>query len=354
MKRYIALALLFATLCAMLCGCSLWMNGQFVSVEPHHQEDAIGQMDVSNPTTYMQMRNAVVSWIESGSPSGVMDITDFPSGSVRFCMDTAIRYAMNSNPMGAYSVSSINYEIGQSGERDVVSVKIDYRYDRAHILRIVKADDMDGALESIKEALVNASHVVAVRIPQYTEMDFSQWVTAYAHQNLDVIMEIPSVKTSIYPEQGVERIVELEFTYNTDRDTLKQMQQEVEHVFTSAELYVKNAPQVRDKYAQLYAFLMERHDYTVESSVTPTYSLLNRGLGDSKTFANVYTIMCRRAGLECYTVTGTRDGKPWTWNMIHFRGVYYHLDLLRCSEMDTFAPQNPYEMEGYMWEDPIS
>lgn len=351
MKRYMAVALLLVILCTQLTGCGLWMDGEYVSVEPHEQERAANNRAVSEVSTYMQMRNALVAWIENGTQSGVLNISRFTSGSVRSCMDTAIRYAMNSNPMGAYTVSSINYELGNSNEMEVVSVKIDYRYDRSHILRIQKTDGMESALQVIEDALINVSPVVAVRIPQYTEMNFSLWVQNYAERHSDVIMEVPSVKESVYPQQGVERIVELEFTYQTSRDTLKQMQKDVEPVFTAAELYVKNASQVREKYSQLYGFLMERFDYTVEtSSITPTYSLLNRGVGDDKAFAKVYAIMCDRAGLECYVVSGTKDQQPWTWNLINFRGIYYHLDLLQCNENGAFRPQLVSEMEGYEWD----
>lgn len=354
MKRHITFALLCAMLCAMLSGCSLWMEGEYVSVEPYRDDDLVAYTGTKKVTTYMQLRNTVIAWVESGAPGGELEVTEIPDGSVKFCMDSAIRYTQKSNPMGAYSVDSINYEIKESDGRNLVSVEINYLYDRSHILRIVTTRGMEGAMDAVREALRNASPSMVLRIPNYTDLDLAQWARSYAEQNLDVIMEIPTVNATVYPNQGVERIVAMEFTYDTDRDTLKQMQQDVESVLTAAELYVENAPQVRDKYAQLYAFLMERHDYTVASSVTPAYSLLHQGVGDAHAFATVYTNMCRRAGLECHTVTGTRNGEPWSWNMINFRGAYYHLDLLRSSERDSFSPMNPSEMHGYEWEDPLS
>ena len=93
---------------------------------------------------------------------------------------------------------------------------------------------------------------------------------------------------------------------------------------------------------------MERFDYTLETSITPAYSLLGHGVGDSKAFATVYAAMCRRADLECLVITGTRDGEPWTWNMVCDDGTYYHLDLL--SSHRGFQELTDNEMEGYVWD----
>jgi hypothetical protein len=59
-------------------------------------------------------------------------------------------------------------------------------------------------------------------------------------------------------------------------------------------------------------------------------------VGDSRAFATVYAAMCRSAGLECMTVTGTRAGEPWTWNIILDNGGYYHVDLQRSNLSGQF------------------
>jgi len=110
--------------------------------------------------------------------------------------------------------------------------------------------------------------------------------------------------------------MELTFTYQTSRDALRQMQSQVKPVFDAASLYVSGDGEDRQKLSQLYAFLMERFDYKIETSITPAYSLLRHGVGDSRAFATVYAAMCRLAGLECMTVTGTHAGDPWTWNIV--------------------------------------
>ena len=175
-------------------------------------------------------------------------------------------------------------------------------------------------------------------------------VTDYAETYPQSVMEIPQVTAGIYPETGLNRVVELTFTYQTRRETLRQMQSQVAPVFDAAALYVSGEGADAQKYAQLYAFLIERFDYEITTSITPTYSLLRHGVGDNRAFALVYAAMCRVAGLECMTVTGTRDGEPWCWNIVLDNDRYFHVDLLRSNDLGGFREFTDAEMNGYVWD----
>ena len=70
----------------------------------------------------------------------------------------------------------------------------------------------------------------------------------------------------------------------------------------------------------------------------------------SRAFALVYAAMCREAGLGCITVTGTRAGEPWYWNIIQMDGRYYHVDLLQCYQVDWFEGKLDGDMSGYVWD----
>ena len=145
-------------------------------------------------------------------------------------------------------------------------------------------------------------------------------------------------------------MLELIFTYQTSRDSLRRMQTQVQPVFDSAALYVSGEGEDYQKLSQLYGFLTERFDYKFETSITPAYSLLRHGVGDSRAFATVYAAMCRGAGLECMTVTGTRAGEPWTWNIVMDNGCYYHVDLLRSNAVGQFRTYTDSQMSNYVWD----
>ena len=59
-------------------------------------------------------------------------------------------------------------------------------------------------------------------------------------------------------------------------------------------LYVSGEGEDFQKFSQLDGFLMERFDYKFETSITPAYSLLHHGVGDSRAFAD----SCQHLGID--------------------------------------------------------
>ena len=50
------------------------------------------------------------------------------------------------------------------------------------------------------------------------------------------------------------------------------------------------------------------------------------------------------------TVTGTRAGEPWTWNIVLDDGQYYHVDLLHSNEIGKYKEFTDSEMSSYVWD----
>lgn len=344
---WIVLAL---SLCLLLAGCDLWMDGEYHSVTPHRLQNAVQEDVQTLCRTYTQVRDVLVELVESGSPKGVIYVDGMTKEELDSFMRDAISYCTRNNAIGAYAVDEILYEIGTNAAMPAVAVDIAYLHNRSEILRIKQTQTMGEAVDVITAALDNCNAGVVLYIAQYTTMDIAQMVEDYVDANPDSCMEMPQVTVLTYPERGIERVMEIVFTYQTSRETLRSMQENVSPVFTSAELYVRGDAEDWEKYSQLYSFLMERYDYTVETSITPAYSLLRHGVGDSKAFAVVYAQMCRRAGLDCQAIPGTKSGEAWYWNVIQVDDVYYHIDLLACSQEGFFQAKTEEEMAGYVWD----
>ncbi len=349
MKR-VAAAVIAVCLCVTLAGCDLWLHGSYSSVTPHREDSDRTADSNTEVSSYTQLRNKLAELVSTGSEGAVLYYKGAEPNVIEQYMETAIRYLIHTDPIGAYAVESVTYEIGTNAGRQAVAINISYVHSRSEILRISYLDTMEDAVAETRKALQQCNASIVFRINDYQEVDFVQLVQDYVEENPDLCMEIPQVAVAVYPESGRMRVVELNFLYQTSRESLRQMQQSVEKVFESAELYVTGDADVWQKYYQLYSFLMERHNYTVETSITASYSLLQHGVGDSKAFATVYAAMCRRAGLDCRVVSGTRSGEAWYWNVILDQGEYKYLDLLRCSQNGTFRVRTAEEMSGYVWD----
>ncbi len=347
MKKTV-LSVIFA-FCLILSGCS-WMDGSYLSVTPHREQSTGNDHRVVSVSSYSELVKALENTIRSGSDSVVINTTDYSQARIRTDISTAIRYVRYSYPLGAYAVDSISYEIGTNASRPAIAVNITYVHSRIEIQRVRSVDTMDQAFSAIQEALDNCEPGIVLLVKDYEPADLTQLVADHAACSPHTVMETPQVSAAVYPESGVSRVIELTFSYENSRESLRQMQRQVEPVFASAALYVSGDGSASQKYSQLYAFLMERFDYEITTSITPAYSLLRHGVGDNRAFATVFAAMCRRAELDCQVVTGTKNGEPWNWNIILDDGVYYHVDLLRCSQIGRFLALTDKDMSGYVWD----
>lgn len=346
MKRIIPILL---ALSLLLGGCS-WMDGSYLSVTPHQEQLSGNQTDTVSASNYYQLRIVLEDLVEAGTESAVIHVPEYPQDLIESGMEAASVYIRDLFPLGAYAVDQVEYDIGTVGGQPAVSIRISYIHGRSEIRKIQHVENMTKAAEVIGSVLDQCSDGVVLLVEHYTSADLVQMVEDYAAQNPNLIMETPQVAVGLYPESGNIRVVELKFTYQTSRDALRQMQTQVQRVFASAALYISSDGEESQKFSQLYTFLTERFDYQINTSITPSYSLLCHGVGDSEAFASAYAAMCRQANLECHIVSGTRSGEAWFWNLIREGDVYYHVDLLQSKAAGTFQKLTDEQMEGYVWD----
>lgn len=337
-------------LCLLLTGCSSFLDGSYVYVQMHEAQSSSTSDQQLSAHSYSQLYKTLQDMARTGVESSVIYVREYRQSEVLADAQRAMAAIIRNDPIAAYAVETMTFDLGTSGGEPALAVNISYIHDKSEIRQIKKAEDIDAAAAMITSALNSFAVGLVMHISDFTATDFVQIVESHAVEYPEYIIEQPQVTVNIYPENGSSRVVELKFTYQTSRDTLKEMQQSVRSMFTSARLYVSGASDPQEKYAQLYSFLMERYDYSIETSITPSYSLLLHGVGDARSFAVVYAAMCRRSGLNCHVVPGTREGEPWYWNIVEQEGVYYHIDLLRSSGDGEFRIMADTEMEGYVWD----
>ena len=350
MKKNIVLLVLLAMLLPVMTACKGFTDGEFLSVETYVDHGPDVEVSVVEVRNAVQMCNAVINLVESGAQSGILSVSSFVGGSVHFYMDQAIRQAMETNPMCAYAVETITYEIGTRAGKEAVAPKIQYRCELSHILQMERVTGLADTVSAVQAALLKHENAVVLRVSVFEEMDLVDILRDYAVSNIDRIMELPAIEMSTYPKMGEERIIEVFFTYQAKPDELNRMQWVVEPVFTEAKNSVSGLSQRSEKYEQLYRFLTNRMEYTLDSTAHPVYSLLIDGVGDSEAFARVYAVMCRDAEIFCDVVAGKHEGQQYYWNVVELDGTYYYLDILRCMELGVYELLPESQMGGYTWD----
>lgn len=347
MKR---LVLILLAACLLFTGCS-WLDGSYSRVTPHQQHSAGNDSQLEEAENYLQLRTALENMVSAGVESSVISVANFQPEQLSASMDMAVRHVKQSYPIGAFAVDEITYEVGTIGGTAAVDVEITYLHGKSEIQGIRRVDNMEQVETLIAEAMTDYATSLVMLVGDYQATDIQQLAEDFAAANPSVVMENPEVSVQLYPNTGRERVLELKFIYQSSRDSLRNMRQVVQRVFASAALYVSQDALDSQKLSQLYSFLMERFDsYQIKTSITPAYSLLNHGVGDSAAFAEVYAEMCVRAGVECQVVVGTRSGEPWCWNIVWDDGYYYHVDLLDCQAWGGYRTLTDEQMGDYVWD----
>lgn len=347
MKRF---AVMLAALCLLLSGCGL-MDGEYLSVTPHELPSTNVQSISQSASNYRELRDILEAMVCAGTESTVISVAKFDQALLDTSVRSVISYIQKSYPLGSWAVENVEYEIGTGGGQPVVSLNISYIHGRSQIRQVQNVKNVEAAENLISGALKECGEGVVLLVENYEKTDITQLIEDYAGENPDTVMEMPGVAVGVYPNEGIgQRVVELKFTYQTSRDSLRLMQNQVQRVFSSAELYINSDATDSQKYSQLYTFLMERFDYTIGTSITPSYSLLIHGVGNGEAFATVYRAMCRQAGLECELISGTKNGEPWFWNLILVEDQWRHVDLLEASAQGGFMSLESDQMQGYVWD----
>ncbi len=347
MKRIWIMAMI---LCLLLSGCAAITGGSYVHEVPHQVQGNPNLGEDMLAQNYDQLYRTLEEMAESGTKRGVIYISMYDSATFEGDMERAVDAVMEENPIAAYAVNTIRWELNMADGQRTVSVNIYYNHDRTEILKIRRVSDMQKAQQMIYDEIADSNSGFVLYIENYQETDFVRLVNEYAFSYPNEVMEAPQVTANVYPQSGSTRVVELDFQYQTGIDALHSMKDIVRPIFEAAKVYVSGSGEVRLKYAQLYSYLMNRHTYDIQPTNIPAYSLLCHGVGDSRAFATVYAAMCRISGLDCQVVSGTRYGETWHWNIIRYGGNYYHVDLLRDGLSGGFQVLTEDQMQGYTWD----
>lgn len=338
-------------LCLLLSGCSSWMDGSYHSTVPYTQPGSNTTDVLISVDGYAQLYQALASLVERGAEKGLISVSYAAEEDAKADMTAAIGQLLQDNPIAAYAVERIDYELGINSGRTAFGLEVHYRENKQSVENIQRVSDLEQAEAVVTAQLSNCAAGVVLYMENAAELDFIQLVEDYAALYPQQVMEVPEVTVNLYPQEGKKQVVELRFSYQTSRASLRTMQNQVRPVFDSAALLGRTQGEPQEKLAQVYNLLMGRYDsYQLDASITPTYSLLRYGVGDTKAFALVYAALCREAGLDCQAISGTYLGESRYWNVVRVENTYYHVDLLQCFEGNGFGLCTQEQMEGYVWD----
>lgn len=354
MKKLRVLPLLLC-LALLLAGCGSLLESEYISVKPHTEQYAVE--DDENALTaenYLSLKNAVLNFVENGVEKGVIRIYNY-SGDVESDLAAATYEVAQKDPLGAYAVEYMTHDCAQIVSYYEAHVNITFRRTPEQIQAIQRAAGTVDLTELIKGAMEAYDDELTVRMSYYNNQDIQKLMRQYYDENPASVMEMPATAIYVYPDQpddGYVRIIEMLMQYDQSAEKLAAKRDAVATSVRAASEYVRYRNTESGKVQLLYTYLLERFGYVGGTTTTPVYAFLCEGVADSEGCAKSMQIICDQIGLECHTVSGAKNGKPYYWNILLVDGVYCHADLLQSLFVlgDRLTLYNDSAMTAYEWD----
>lgn len=339
--------LLSAALAAalLLTGCSSMLTREYGSVTPHSATlVSDGDANILRAESYQDVVNGLIYFINRGAESGSIRF-DGEEPDVRALLDEACLEVVQEDPLGAYAVEYIKYNVAPIVGSYEADVHITYRRSREQVAAITDATGASAIRSELREALAAFSLEVVLRISYFEEDEsyLRQLVREAYLSDPASALGMPEAEIAMYPESGQRRIVEILLTYPKPRETLESQRNSLRR---EAERLAGQSIGLEEgrRLAQLAGLA---GTYDPEGGSTAYDALLGSG-ADSQGLALSLALLCTQAELDCAVVDGQLNGSSHQWNVVETVSGWRHVDLTQEGDL-RFWTDEELTGAGYSW-----
>ena len=207
----------------LLTGCASMLTREYGSVEPHSATlVSEGDANTLRAESYQDVVNGLIYFINRGAESGSIRF-DGEEPDVRALLDEACLEVVQEDPLGAYAVEYIKYNVAPIVGSYEADIHITYRRSREQVAAITDATGASAIRSELSEALAAFSPEVVLRISYFEEDEayLRQLVREAYLSDPASALGMPEAEIAMYPESGPRRIVEILLTYPKPRELLE-------------------------------------------------------------------------------------------------------------------------------------
>lgn len=343
MKKLI-LALLLAGM-LVLSGCSTLLERDYLLLQPYEPVSSSVPGSTSlRAESYQDVVDAVRLLVAQGAEQGLISLYNYSSAQdVEDTLTRACLEVVQSDPLGSYAVDYIKHDYSLIVSYYEVNLTLAYRRTPEQISSIISVTGSSALQQELTRTLSTFSPEATLRVSHFTEDKeyICQLVEQIYYDTPAAAFGMPAVTVSIYPDSGLQRIVEIGFSYSEAPEILLLRSQELREL--AADLITTPAT-----YEDLFSTILDRFVYVEGSFSHTAYDALAYKASDSEGLALACQLLCDQAGLPCAVVRGERDGVPHYWNLIgNEESTYRHVDL----SAEVFSAfDEEMTAAGYIWD----
>ncbi|MBS6532286.1 MAG: hypothetical protein KH338_01475 [Oscillospiraceae bacterium] len=333
----------------MLTGCASLLNREYGSVEPHSATlVSDGDANTLRAESYQDVVNGLIYFINQGAESGSIRF-EGEEPDVRALLDEACLEVVQEDPLGAYAVEYIKYNVAPIVGSYEADVHITYRRSREQVAAITDATGASAIRSELSEALAAFSPEVVLRISYFEEDEayLRQLVREAYLSDPASALGMPEAEIAMYPASGPRRIVEILLAYPKPREILESQRNSLRR---EAERLAGQSIGLEDgKRLEQLSGLAGKYD---QGGGSTAYDALLGSGADSQGLALSFALLCAHAELNCMVVDGQLNGTAHQWNVVETVNGWRHVDLTQGGSL-RFWTDGELTGAGYTWRNDL-
>ena len=349
MKR--ALLCILLSLSLVLTGCAALLEREYADITQHSNNlTAEGDPSVLRAESYQELVNALVFFITQGAENGSIRLYR-SADTVKEELEAACLEVIQEDPLGAYCVEHIKYDLDSVVTYFEADVQITYRRTREQVSAIQTATGATAIRSELEDALSVFAPECVLRISHFDgDEDYILDLFRNAYYAVPVsALGKPEVSISIYPENGRQRIVELLLSYPLETEELADHQARLHQAAENLALPLlglENDAQLSGLFGTLSG--LARFDPDGGSTA---HHALAEGSADSEGLALAAALLCQELDIGCHVARGEKNGVPHFWLVADTDTGWRHLDPSLDEGADVrFRSDREMAALGYTWD----
>ena len=348
MKKKIRVSAALLALCLLLSGCSFAMERDYLYVEQHdemYQEDL--ETDTLTVDSYYGLRSAVLSFVESGTEYGVIRSYSYDGDDIEEDLEEIAYEITRSDPLGSWAVDYMSHDCNRIVSYYEITISITFRRTAEEIAALLQVSSLSAAEAQLIQAVEDCADAVAMRLSYTSELDAQEVLEAALQENPLLRLGSPSVSMQLYPDSGVQRILELVFSWEESAAVVTTKREQAQEVLDKLGRYVSDTVSDQSRASIYFRRLCNRTGYDPDSDGDDIYAALVGGSSGSRGIAEAFYLLCTQNGLDCTVISGRKNGEPHWWNQLTLDGQTCHVDVSAALEEGSSIMTLYYDEDLY-------
>lgn len=360
MKRFLPLLLALAMMVSC-AGCNIFDRTVYEVTEYSAETEEATNDDVGYISDYAALRRAIVWLVSEHQESAELQFQNY-DGNISRDLSQACWEVKSSTPLGAFAVDYTSFDLSRIVSFYQADVFITYKRSAEQMQELEQLGGLSAFQRRLDEALAAGEHYLVLQMTaaSLTPEAVTDYIQKAYYADALASPVLPRAEVSLYPDSGVERIVEITLDYGVADEDLAAMRQALLDACDTAAASIagesdpsdepSGEPEETNPADRLYAaaqYLAALCTHAPEGGST-AYDALVMAQADSEGMAMAFQALCSKLSIDCQTVSGRLDNEEHFWTIVTFGGQSYHIDP--TAPDDSFLAGDD-EMWGRYWWD---